>query len=67
MDRPTTEQEKRLRAAGWKPDTCAWRTCRVCHRQGMYSTWGWSSPNYSFYHESCIMESPMARRAMKDD
>ena len=62
---PTEEQADKLRQAGWRGDSGKYRYCRICHRIAMYDTWGWGSPNYTFYHKGCVMSSPMARKAMR--
>lgn len=60
----TDKEEKILQQVGWRKDFGHWRTCRVCHTGASAREWGWSSPNYSFYHAHCIWKSPLAKKTI---
>ncbi len=64
--KPDTVQVCALESRGWRKDNASWRMCRVCHTVGTWHTWGWSSPNYSFYHAHCVLESGIAKKAIRE-
>ena len=66
MDKPDTIQASALESQGWRKDKAAYRICRICHSSGSWWTWGWSSPNYSFYHAVCVLKSGIGKKAIRE-
>jgi hypothetical protein len=64
MSVPNQEQRTLLTKSGWIRDRGDWRTCRVCHKSMAARTPCWSSPNYSAYHDYCVLHSPLAIKHM---
>ena len=45
-----------LQSLGWHSGDGFFLKCRICHRRSHWQE-GWYSPNYAFYHDSCLYRS----------
>lgn len=62
----TTEQKQILRLNGWHhQENGHWYKCRVCHNVCFAYGDVWISPNYAFYHTSCVLKSAQVKKLLR--
>lgn len=62
----TKDQENILKLNGWRHDYEGfWYKCRVCHNICASYDDVWISPNYAFYHTTCVEKSTQVKKLLK--